>query len=35
MVVALTSPTTLTVVGVIVIGLADVLGWLFERGLAD
>ena len=31
---ALTSPTALTVVGVIVIGLADVLGWLFERGLA-
>ena len=32
---ALTGPTTLTVAGVIVIGLADVLGWLFERGLAD
>ena len=27
------GPTALTVVGVIVIGLADVLAWLFERGL--
>jgi uncharacterized membrane protein len=31
----LTGPTMLTVAGVIVIGLADVLGWLFERSLAD
>ena len=31
----LTGTTMLTVAGVIVIGLADVLGWLFERGLAD
>ncbi len=30
----LTGTTMLTVAGVIVIGLADVLGWLFERGLA-
>ena len=30
----LRGPTALTVVGVIVIGLADVLTWLFERGLA-
>ena len=29
----LSGPTALTVVGVIVIGLADVLTWLFERGL--
>lgn len=27
------GPVTLTVVGVVVIGLADVLTWLFERGL--
>ena len=30
---ALTGPAALTVAGVIVIGLADVLTWLFERGL--
>jgi type IV secretory pathway VirB2 component (pilin) len=30
---ALSGPSALTVVGVIVIGLADVLGWLFEKGL--
>ena len=30
---ALSGPAALTVVGVIVIGLADVLAWLFERGL--
>ena len=30
---ALAGPTVLTIVGVIVIGLADVLTWLFERGL--
>ena len=30
---ALTGPAALTIVGVIVIGLADVLAWLFERGL--
>ena len=30
----LTSPVALTAVGVIVIGLADVLDWLFELGLA-
>ena len=30
---ALAGPTALTIVGVIVIGLADVLTWLFERGL--
>ncbi len=30
---ALTGPTALTIVGIIVIGLADVLAWLFERGL--
>ena len=29
----LSGPGALTVVGVIVIGLADVLAWLFERGL--
>ena len=29
----LVGPTALTIVGVIVIGLADVLTWLFERGL--
>ena len=29
----LSGPAALTVVGVIVIGLADVLTWLFERGL--
>ena len=29
----LAGPTALTIVGVIVIGLADVLTWLFERGL--
>lgn len=28
-----TGPTALTIVGVVVIGLADVLTWLFERGL--
>ena len=27
------GPGALTIVGVVVIGLADVLGWLFERGL--
>ena len=31
---ALTGPETLAVIGVVVIGLADVLAWLFERGLA-
>ena len=30
---ALSGPAALTLVGVIVIGLADVLAWLFERGL--
>lgn len=30
---AVSGPAALTVVGVVVIGLADVLGWLFERGL--
>ncbi|MCY4415814.1 MAG: hypothetical protein OXE87_05830 [Chloroflexi bacterium] len=30
---ALAGPVALTVVGIIVIGLADVLTWLFERGL--
>ncbi len=30
---ALLGPVTLTIIGVIVIGLADVLTWLFERGL--
>ncbi|MXZ90024.1 MAG: hypothetical protein F4W95_10705 [Chloroflexi bacterium] len=30
----LSGPAALTVAGVIVIGLADVLTWLFERGLA-
>ena len=30
---AVLGPTALTIVGVIVIGLADVLTWLFERGL--
>ncbi len=29
----LSGPTALTIAGVIVIGLADVLTWLFERGL--
>lgn len=29
----LAGPVALTIVGVIVIGLADVLTWLFERGL--
>jgi len=29
----LAGPTALTIVGVVVIGLADVLTWLFERGL--
>ncbi len=29
----LTGPVALTIVGVLVIGLADVLTWLFERGL--
>ena len=31
---AVSGPAALTVAGVVVIGLADVLGWLFERGLA-
>ena len=31
---ALTGPGALAVIGVVVIGLADVLAWLFERGLA-
>ena len=31
---ALSGPGALTIAGVIVIGLADVLGWLFERGLS-
>ena len=31
---AVTGPAALTIAGVIVIGLADVLTWLFERGLA-
>ena len=30
---ALFGPVALTIIGVIVIGLADVLTWLFERGL--
>ena len=30
---ALSGPVALTIAGVIVIGLADVLAWLFERGL--
>ena len=30
---ALFGPAALTIVGVLVIGLADVLAWLFERGL--
>lgn len=30
---ALTGPGALAVIGVVVIGLADVLAWLFERGL--
>ncbi len=30
---ALTGPVALTIIGVLVIGLADVLTWLFERGL--
>ena len=30
---ALLGPVALTIIGVIVIGLADVLTWLFERGL--
>ena len=31
---AVTGPAALTIAGVIVIGLADVLTWLFEQGLA-
>lgn len=31
---ALFGPVTLTIVGVMVIGLADVLTWLYERGLS-
>ena len=31
---AITGPVALTIAGVIVIGLADVLTWLFEKGLA-
>ena len=31
---ALLGPVALTIIGVLVIGLADVLTWLFERGLA-
>lgn len=31
---ALAGPKTLTLIGIVVIGLADVLAWLFERGLA-
>ena len=31
---ALLGPVALTIAGVVVIGLADVLTWLFERGLA-
>ena len=31
---AITGPAALTIAGVVVIGLADVLTWLFERGLA-
>lgn len=31
---ALAGPETLTLIGIVVIGLADVLAWLFERGLA-
>ena len=31
---ATTGPVALTIVGVLVIGLADVLTWLFEKGLA-
>jgi uncharacterized membrane protein len=30
---AITGPVALTIAGVIVIGLADVLTWLFEKGL--
>ena len=30
---ALSGPVTLTIIGVLVIGLADVLTWLYERGL--
>ena len=30
---AMTGPVALTIVGVLVIGLADVLTWLFEKGL--
>lgn len=31
---AVTGPVALTIAGVLVIGLADVLTWLFEKGLA-
>lgn len=31
---AITGPAALTIAGVLVIGLADVLTWLFEKGLA-
>lgn len=31
---AMTGPVALTIAGVLVIGLADVLTWLFEKGLA-
>ena len=30
---AVTGPVALTIAGVIIIGLADVLAWLFEKGL--
>ena len=32
---ALSGPAALTIVGVMVIGLADALAWLFERGLIE
>ena len=31
---AMTGPVALTIAGVLVIGLADILTWLFEKGLA-
>ena len=30
----MTGPVALTIAGVLIIGLADVLTWLFEKGLA-
>ena len=32
---ALLGPGALAIIGVVIIGLADVLAWLFERGLAE